>query len=85
MTLTRTLRIALPMLLAAGAAAAAADVVVLKGGARIELKQPPVRRGNNVLLTRKDGTLLSVPYADIDSAATAAATGTPAPAAHASA
>ena len=85
MTLTRTLRIALPMLLAAGAAAAAADVVVLKGGARIELKQPPVRRGNNVLLTRKDGTLLSVPYADIDSAATAAATGTPAPAAPASA
>jgi hypothetical protein len=85
MTLSKTLRIALSMLLAAGAVAAAADVVVLKGGTRIELKQPPVRRGNNVLLTRKDGTLLSVPYSDIDSAATAAVKGTPAPAAPASA
>ena len=51
----------------------AADVVVLKGGGKIELKQPPVRRGNTVLLTRKDGTLLSVPFSEIDQKATAAA------------
>ncbi len=59
-------------------AAFAADVVVLKGGGRIELKQPPVRRGNTVLLTRKDGTLLSVPFSEIDQKATAAAKAAPA-------
>ena len=34
-----------------------ADVVVLKGGAVISLKSPPVRRGDTVLLTRTDGTI----------------------------
>jgi hypothetical protein len=71
--MSKTLRLLLPMLLAAGFASAAPDVVVLRGGARVDLKQPPVRQGNNVLLTRRDGTLLSVPYSEIDQAATAAA------------
>jgi hypothetical protein len=62
------------LLIASGAAlCAAADVVVIKGGARIELKKPPARQGNVVLLTRSDGTLLSVPAAEIDWKATAAA------------
>lgn len=52
---------------------AAGDVVVIKGGARIELQKPIVRQGNVVLLTRSDGTLLSVPAADIDWKATEAA------------
>lgn len=42
------------------------------GGGRIELKQPPVRQGNNVLLTRTDGTLFSVLDSEIDWKATAA-------------
>ncbi|MEO8349850.1 MAG: hypothetical protein ABI610_13135, partial [Acidobacteriota bacterium] len=41
--------------------AAAADVVVLRGGVVVQLSRPPVRQGKNVLLTRMDGTLLSVP------------------------
>jgi hypothetical protein len=69
----KTIRLVLLMALFAGAAAAASDVVVLHGGARIDLKQPPVRQGNNVLLTRRDGTLLSVPASEIDAAATSAA------------
>ena len=52
---------------------AAADVVVLRGGKVIELKSPLVRRGKTALLTRADGTLLSVPVSEIDAAATAAA------------
>ncbi len=51
----------------------AGEVVVLQGGARIELQKPPVRQGNVVMLTRTDGTLLSVHDADIDWKATAAA------------
>ncbi len=61
------------MLFAAAALALAADVVVLKGGSRIELKKPPVRQGTVVMLTRSDGTLLSVPASEIDWKATAAA------------
>ncbi|HEX7253880.1 MAG TPA: FxLYD domain-containing protein [Thermoanaerobaculia bacterium] len=57
----------------------AADVVVLKGGTRIELKQPWVQQGNNALLTRTDGTLLSVPVSEIDMKATAAARKAPPP------
>jgi hypothetical protein len=68
----KTIRLALLMALWAGVATAS-DVVVLRGGARIDLKQPPVRQGNNVLLTRKDGALLSVPFSEIDQQATAAA------------
>jgi hypothetical protein len=52
---------------------ARADVVVLKGGTVVALKQPMVRRGNTVYLTRADGTLLSVPVSEIDRQATAAA------------
>lgn len=60
---------------AAGAAGAAppVDVVVLRGGTRIELKTPLVQQGNNALLTRADGTLLSVPLTEIDWKATNAA------------
>ena len=62
------------LLFAAGAVVfAAGDVVVIKGGARIELQKPMARQGNVVLLTRSDGTLLSVPAADIDWKATEAA------------
>jgi len=62
------------LLFAAGAVVfAAGDVVVIKGGARIELQKPIARQGNVVLLTRSDGTLLSVPAADIDWKATEAA------------
>jgi hypothetical protein len=61
------------MLFAAAALAFAADAVVLKGGSRVELKKPPVRQGTVVMLTRSDGTLLSVPASEIDWKATAAA------------
>jgi hypothetical protein len=54
-------------------ALAAADVVVLRGGVVVQLSRPPVRQGRNVLLTRVDGTLLSVPATEIDAAATAKA------------
>jgi hypothetical protein len=50
-----------------------ADVVVLRGGARIELQKPWVRQGSQAILTRTDGTLLSVPVSEIDLKATAAA------------
>lgn len=59
-------------LAAAAAVCLAGEVVVLRGGARVELKGPPVRSGNTVLLTRADGTLLSVPASEIDEKATAA-------------
>ncbi|MFN2387935.1 MAG: hypothetical protein ABR576_16915 [Thermoanaerobaculia bacterium] len=61
-----------------GSQAIAAEVVVLRGGTRIELKKPWVRQGNNALLTRADGTLLSVPVAEIDREATAVAQSAPA-------
>jgi hypothetical protein len=66
------------------AAAGLAEVVVLKGGVVMTLQRPPVRRGNTVLLTRMDGTLLSVPASEIDRAATAAASSAPPPATPAS-
>ena len=67
------------LLLLLPVAAAVAEVVVLKGGAVVNLQRPPVRKGNNVLLTRADGTLLSVPVSDIDRTATAAANAAPPP------
>jgi len=67
-------RVAAILLIFFASAAVSAEVVVLKGGAVIELKVRPVRRGDNVLLTRKDGTLLSVSASEIDREATAAAT-----------
>jgi hypothetical protein len=72
--MTRTARLALLIVLVlAGPAAALADVVVLKGGSVIKLKSAPVVRGNNVVLTRADGTVLLVPVSEIDRAATATA------------
>ena len=65
------------VLAAAAAVCLAGDVVVLRGGARVELKGPPVRSGNTVLLTRADGTLLSVPAFEIDEKATASAKAAP--------
>ena len=62
------------------AVAGLAEVVVLKGGVVIPLQRPAVRRGNNVLLTKTDGTLLSVPASEIDRAATAAVNSAPPPA-----
>lgn len=59
------------VLVAAAAVCLAGEVVVLRGGARVQLKGPPVRSGNTVLLTRSDGTLLSVPASEIDEKATA--------------
>lgn len=73
----KTIRLVLLLALSAGAAAAS-DVVVLRGGTRIDLKQPPVRQGSVVLLTRRDGTLLSVPLSEIDQNATAVARSAPA-------
>lgn len=66
-------RVAVILLTFLAASALSADVVVLKGGAVINLKTPPVRRGGTVILTRVDGTLLSVPMSEIDLPATAAA------------
>jgi hypothetical protein len=63
------------------AAVSFGDVVVLKGGVVINLKKPPAVRGDAVLLTRMDGTLLSVPASEIDREATAAARAAGAPAA----
>ena len=65
--------------LAWGAPTSAAEVAVLRGGTRIELKSPLIRQGNTVLLTRADGTLLSLPASELDLAATAAANAKPAP------
>jgi hypothetical protein len=59
------------------ASASAAEVAVLRGGTKIELKAPLVRQGNTVLLTRADGTLLSLPASELDLAATAAANAAP--------
>ena len=70
---------ALALLLLTVASVQANDVVVLKGGTRIELKQPWVQQGNSALLTRTDGTLLSVPVSEIDMKATAAARKAPPP------
>jgi hypothetical protein len=61
------------LLLAAAFAFAAGDVVVLKGGELLELRKPPERQGGVVLLTRADGTLLSVRADDVDWKASAAA------------
>ena len=70
--------LAAALALVIGGSALAAEVVVLRGGTRIELKKPWVRQGNNALLTRADGTLLSVPVTEIDREATAVAQATPA-------
>lgn len=55
------------------ALATASDVVILKGGSRIDLKGPWMQQGSNAIMTRSDGTVLSVPISEIDAKATAAA------------
>lgn len=65
--------------LAWSASTSASEVAVLRGGTRIELKSPLVRQGNTVLLTRADGTLLSLPASELDLAATAKANAAPSP------
>lgn len=82
--MTRTLGLAALLGVLLAGSLAAAEVVVLKGGSVITLKAPPVRRGNTVILTKTDGTVLSVPISEIDRAATAASrsvAASPAPAA----
>jgi hypothetical protein len=69
----KRLRVSAVFVLFLVSVAAGADVVVLRGGVVVQLSRPPVRQGKNVLLTRMDGTLLSVPASEIDTAATAAA------------
>lgn len=49
------------------------DVVVLRGGTRIDLQRSWSIQGKMALLTRTDGTLLSVPVSEIDRDATRAA------------
>ena len=73
-------RVAVILLTFCSAGVLVADVVVLKGGAVITLKKAPEVRGKTVLLTRSDGTVVSVPATEIDRAATAAARSAPAPA-----
>lgn len=82
--MTRTLSLAALLGVLLAGSLAAAEVVVLKGGSVITVKEPPVRRGNTVILKKTDGTVLSVPISEIDSAATAASrsiAASPAPAA----
>lgn len=50
-----------------------ADVVVLKDGRQVTISKPYVTKGRIAILTQPDGTLLSVPVADIDVAKSAAA------------
>lgn len=61
------------VLFASAAYGFAADVVVLRGGTRIDLREAPRQQGNTAILTRPDGTLLSIPMSEIDWKATAAA------------
>lgn len=70
--MTRALSVAILLGILLAGSLPAADLVVLKGGAVINLKSTPVRRGNNVILTKTDGSVVSVPISEIDRAATAA-------------
>ena len=68
------------VLLAAGAGLAALGAdVVLKDGQSIPTSKPYVVKGRMALLTRPDGTLVSIPVDEIDLARTAAAARAPAP------
>jgi hypothetical protein len=64
------------VILAAAAASAGADVLVLRGGTQIPITGPVLQQGQNILVTRADGTLLSVPSTEVDLKATAAANAT---------
>lgn len=61
------------LLFAVSGLSLATEVVVLRGGARIDLKSPVETQGQTALLTRADGTLLSIRISEIDWKATAAA------------
>lgn len=61
------------VLFASAAYGFSADVVVLRGGTRIDLREAPRQQGNTAILTKPDGTLLSIPMSEIDWKATAAA------------
>jgi hypothetical protein len=69
----KTITAAMLMLFGAFAIVSASETVVLKGGKTLELSKPYVIRGSQALMTLKDGTLISVAAADIDTAATRAA------------
>jgi len=69
----KRVRVAAVFVLFLVSVAAGAETIVLRGGAVVRLARPPVRQGKNVLLTRMDGTLFSVPASEIDTAATTAA------------
>jgi len=69
----KTITAAMLTLFGAFAVLSASEIVVLKGGKTLELSKPYVIRGSQALMTLKDGTLISVAAADIDSAATKAA------------
>lgn len=53
--------------------AAGSEIVVLKGGKSLELSKPYVIKGSQAIMTLKDGTVISLPAADVDKAATASA------------
>ena len=72
-TMTNVARLAAGFAFFLAASNALPEVIVLRGGVVINLKKAPERRGETVLLTRTDGTLLSVPLSEIDRPATAAA------------
>lgn len=55
------------------AAGAAGEIVVLKGGKSLELAKPYVIKGSQAVMTLKDGTVISVPMAEVDKDATTAA------------
>jgi hypothetical protein len=69
----KTITAAMLTLFGAFAILSASEIVVLKGGKTLELSKPYVTRGPQALMTLKDGTLISVATADIDTAATRAA------------
>ena len=71
--MTTVTRLIVALALLSGPASAVAETIVLRGGLRLELKGPPVRKGNTLLLTRTDGTVLAVPVLEVDARATAAA------------
>jgi hypothetical protein len=60
-------------IVAAAGLAAGSEIVVLKGGKSMELAKPYMVKGNQAVMTLIDGTVVSIPVADVDKNATAAA------------
>jgi hypothetical protein len=69
----KTWILAVCLFLSVAGTAAANEIVVLKGGKSLELSKPYLVKGSQAVMTLKDGTVISVPVADVDKAATAAA------------